>query len=322
MNGVWITWETQRRNEELAAAFSVKYARFDNSSFSSIRRYFLSLKQTYSLLRTDTPDYVFAQCPSLVLCLFLGLYRFFRPMHLIIDAHNICIEQLQDSSPFLARFTRFVLGRAELLIVSNNSLVELLAEYELEAVALPDKLPHIECADIPSRFANHSEPRIVLIASFASDEPLERFISAFIDSRQEGTLFVTGRRSKAGSLLNLESERVVFTDFLEEPDYEALISKADLLVDLTTREDCLVCGAYEAIACGVPIILSDTQANREVFHKGTLYAENTADSYQQAIYEFFANSAQYRAEMQVMQSKFIPFWNACFEAAEKSITSL
>ena len=43
-------------------------------------------------------------------------------------------------------------------------------------------------------------------------------------------------------------------------------------------QNCLVCGAYEAVALGKPLILSDTYALRNYFYKGAIYTENRAHS--------------------------------------------
>ena len=64
------------------------------------------------------------------------------------------------------------------------------------------------------------------------------------------------------------------TRYLSEDDYVALLRDADVIVDLTTRENCLVCGAYEALALARPLVVSETAALRELLGNGALYTRN------------------------------------------------
>jgi glycosyltransferase involved in cell wall biosynthesis len=43
---------------------------------------------------------------------------------------------------------------------------------------------------------------------------------------------------------------------------------------LTTWQDCLVCGAYEAMAAGKPCVLSRTTALTELFTRGTVFSSH------------------------------------------------
>jgi glycosyltransferase involved in cell wall biosynthesis len=71
-------------------------------------------------------------------------------------------------------------------------------------------------------------------------------------------------------------DNVVPMGYLPEEEYLRMMSSCDLILDLTTREDCLVCGAYEALGMGKPMLLSDTAVNREYFRKGVLYTDNSS----------------------------------------------
>jgi glycosyltransferase involved in cell wall biosynthesis len=89
---------------------------------------------------------------------------------------------------------------------------------------------------------------------------------------------VTGKiKEHLTELVKATPENVVLTNFVPEEEYVELLRSVDVIIDLTTREDCLVCGAYEAVAAGKPLIASDTKAMRTVFNKGVLYTKNTAD---------------------------------------------
>ena len=52
---------------------------------------------------------------------------------------------------------------------------------------------------------------------------------------------------------------------------------------LTTADHTLTCGAYEAVAVGTPMVLSETTAIRSYFSKGAVYAAPTAQGIAAAI---------------------------------------
>jgi len=58
------------------------------------------------------------------------------------------------------------------------------------------------------------------------------------------------------------SDNLTLTAFIDDNAYVTLLYSCDLIVDLTTREDCLVCGAYESVSAEKPLLLSDTTALR------------------------------------------------------------
>ena len=61
----------------------------------------------------------------------------------------------------------------------------------------------------------------------------------------------------------------------QKDEYVSMLYSVDATIDLTNRENCLVCGAYESVAAGKPMILSKTQALMEYFNKGAVYVEHT-----------------------------------------------
>ena len=121
-NSIWLTWETQRRNKELAEAFDSAYGHFDFSRHTSILRYALSIVATVKLLVNKRPQIVFAQCPSVVLCVLAAFLKFFFRYTLVIDAHNIAVDKTLPK--FTQTLIRYAFKRSDLVIVSNSFLCE------------------------------------------------------------------------------------------------------------------------------------------------------------------------------------------------------
>lgn len=310
---LWLCWETQRRNEELARAFCCDYGHFDFSKDSSVLRYLKSIRETLRSFFSKNYQLVFAQCPSIVLVVLVSLIRMFKSFVLLIDAHNSAIEYAYSKNVFIRGAARFSFRRADFVIVSNELLSPLVSAAGGTPLVLADKVPEIPEQPLPARFESLPKPLITLIATYAADEPIEEFLQGASQSKSAFTLFITGSKKKAGPLLRFESEKIHFTDFLSFEDFDGLIQHSNLLVDLTTREHCLVCGAYEAVAVSVPALLSDSEALRETFPKGCLFAKNSANDYQRAIEEFLSNSEDYATQIRVLHREFPSFWQTQFE---------
>ena len=316
---VWFTWETQRRNFELSEAFDCVYARFDLSEKNRLGRYLDSTLLTMRTLSRHRPKIVFAQCPSVVLVALLALLKPFYGYRLIIDAHNAAFLRDTFVEKLLRIASWFAFRSAEGVIVSNPQLSGEVTALGGKPLVLADKLPDLSDGPLPDELAATVRPRLVFVTTFAVDEPIAELLEAATHVTEDYSLLVTGRKSKAGDTLRFASRKVLFTDFLPNAVFDALVRSADLIIDLTTRDDCLVCGAYESVAAGVPVLVSDSRASRETFTRGALYAANTQESYIKALNDFFAQSAQLRHEVVEFRSEFVKVWNSAFEAISAEI---
>jgi hypothetical protein len=286
---LWVTWETQRRNKELADVFGCKYIVLDYSHRHFFIRYIISSWHTAKHILFNPYRVVFSQCPSLVLVVLVLLLSTIKRFVFVIDAHNATFDYANSESLPMRVISRYALRKARFVIVSNDYLSRRIKLLGGNPLVLPDKLPNIAKREKPQFLDNYDTPILTLISSFAPDEPTEIFLQTFNFSDLELTLFVTGKKERAGKLIVYESERIYFTDYLNEEEYEALIQHSDLLIVLTLREECLLCGAYESASVCVPALLSDTQVLRETFKKGYLFSKNNVSDYQNALKEFFRN---------------------------------
>ena len=92
------------------------------------------------------------------------------------------------------------------------------------------------------------------------------------------TLYVTGDYTKLEAVYRKQlPSNIVFTGYLSNEDYWGYLKSANAIVDLTSMDNCLVCGAYEAVAVAKPLILSNNKASVEYFYKGVLFTDNSID---------------------------------------------
>lgn len=209
-----------------------------------------------------------ASNPSLVLGFLLVILRPFLKFRLVSDAHYAGVRALDGTA--VMQFLLDLHNRwVDLVIVTNQGHASRVSGLGTSVFVCPDPLPVIPRANEPEIVpAGRS---VLLICSFDKDEPFEAVFEAFRQLESEGyRLYVTGRFERAG--VRPEAYPwVEFLGFVSDETYYAYLRACDVIMDLTTSEDCLVCGAYEAIAVEKPLVLSATKAQQDYFADSAIY---------------------------------------------------
>lgn len=283
MKRIWITWESQRRNVELSNALNAKLYQLDKIDRINnlAKKYLLGLYHTAKILVRERPRITFCQNPSLVLSLFLVIIKLVFRTWVGVDAHNAGIFPAEGKLKVLNWIAVIIQRLADLVIVSNDGLKKIVEKNGGKAFVLPDKIPEIPKVTPKQLKGSHN---ILFISSFASDEPYKNVIGASIDVLPEIVIYVTGNYEEYIDTRLVAPSNLIFTGFLPESQYIEMLNSVDATIDLTTRENCLVCGAYESIAVEKPMILSDTKALRDYFNMGAIYTDNSKESIAQAIH--------------------------------------
>jgi glycosyltransferase involved in cell wall biosynthesis len=163
---------------------------------------------------------------------------------------------------------------ADLVIVTNQNHALRVERLGGRPYVCPDPLP--EFAPPAATRVQVADRSVLLVCSFDVDEPYLEAFEAFRSLQAEGfTLYVSGNYRRSG----IAPERypwVRFLGFVDEDIYYDYFRSCALVMDLTTCEDCLVCGAYEAMALRRPLVLSDTLALSGYFGKACVLTANTA----------------------------------------------
>jgi glycosyltransferase involved in cell wall biosynthesis len=103
---------------------------------------------------------------------------------------------------------------------------------------------------------------------------------------------------------------VKFLGFLAESDYWERMRNAHAVLDFTLLDDCLVCGAYEAVAVGRPMLLSDTRALKDYFRMGALYSAADPGAIATAVRQLRAEYPQLCAQIGSLRSLLQTEWAA------------
>ena len=305
---LWITWEDQRRNRELSKAIGAKL--FEFKEIDQIRnpfcRYFLGIVRTLKVVLREKPGIVFGQNPSLMLSLFLVCAKRLLGFKVIIDAHNAGIFPAEGSSALLMRISRFIQRYADVIIVTNEGLRQHVIANKGRGFILQDKIPKIppvvELQQLKGKI------NLLFICSYAADEPYEAVIEAAAGLPEDICIYITGNYKKANLAPVAMPPNVKLTGFVPVKEFETLLQSVDATIDLTAREDCLVCGAYESVAVEKPMILSDTKALRDYFYAGAVYTVHTVVAIQKAVIELVDRKEELTAQITRLKEDRIIVW--------------
>ncbi|MCW9014601.1 MAG: glycosyltransferase [Gammaproteobacteria bacterium] len=271
---VWVTWENQRRNKSLSKKLGVTLFQLEINSHRILRYPILILKTLMVLLK-HRPRILFAQNPSIILALFIVIYGQIFGKRSVIDCHNAGVYPFEGKVFWATQIARYIFRNSHLIIVTNESLKAYVESHGGEAYILPDPFPSIkENKDVQLA----GELNFLLICTWAADEPYKEVFEAFSSLNKNWVLYVTGNsKGKEKYLSQSLPSNVVLTGYIPDEDFDDLLNSCDCVIDLTTREDCLVCGAYEAVAVGKPVILSGTDALKAYFLDAAIYTENNVE---------------------------------------------
>jgi glycosyltransferase involved in cell wall biosynthesis len=282
---LWIDWNRNVRSTTLARRLGVALVEICCDG-GRLWRYTRSVGRTVRTIQDQQPDVVIATNPSIVLGLLLLVLRHWYGFKLVADAHYVGVTA-DTHAWFVQRVLDFYNARADLVVVTNEGQARFISRLGTPAYVCQDPLP-----DIPKALHSGITPgdrSVLLICSFDSDEPYEAVFEAFSGLREDGfTLFVSGNYKKAG----LDSSRfpwVRLLGFLTREEYCKYLRSVSVVMDLTNLEDCLVCGAYEALAAEKPLIISKTVALGEYFGDAVVLTDNTSEAIRESIRLAFAH---------------------------------
>jgi glycosyltransferase involved in cell wall biosynthesis len=298
-----LSWFDHRRTRELCAGLGVELALLA-TPYGGVRRYLVLTARTIAVLARRRPRVLLVQNPSLVLSALAVALRGALRYHLVVDAHNEAVDPYENRQSWIGALSRWVVRRADLTIVTNRQLAQLVCEQRGKPFILPDRIPAWSGGTVRRLDAAFN---VVLIATFAKDEPVRAIFDAVRGA--ELTLHVTGNPARLpASVKAAAPPNVRFTGFLGEEDYWSLLRSADAVVDLTLKPDCLVCGAYEALAVAKPLLLSNNAASVELFGDGALYTDNSSADIRRALLQLRAEQQEWCKAAERKRNELMERW--------------
>jgi glycosyltransferase involved in cell wall biosynthesis len=300
-----VTWLDHQRTRQLCAGLGFDLAVM-TTRYRGLARYLLLSARTLTLLWRLRPRVLIVQNPSMVLAALAVLLRTYFGFRLIVDAHNAAIAPFAKRPWLIARLSRWLLRKADLTLVTNRQLADIVVEQHGRPFILPDRIP------VPPTVSGRrlrTEFTVALIATFAADEPIAEVFEAVQGT--DTVVYVTGdHRKMSREAAAKVSANVEFCGFLPDTDYWTLLASVDAVVDLTRTQHCLVCGAYEALAIGKPMLLSRSSASVELFGESALYTDNNPTDIRQQLARLSAQAVPLRAAVASGRSRLQRSWRA------------
>ena len=253
---------------------------------------------------------IVVQNPSIVLAAIVVAFgRLTRRWRVAVDAHNVAIEQLSANSWLLRQVARALVRYANVTIVTNAPLAAIVKWHGGNPIVLPDCLPHPDLRQLPAPKHDRTSTAVTVISTFAADEPIEEILGAAETLGASYRFAFTGRpdgwrKTFRGRI----PPNVGFSGFVPDAAYWQLLASSDVIVDISTRKHCLVCGAYEALAIGRPIVLTDDPSARQLFTSIAIFAEPESQSIASAIVEACAQHSRISAGSDAARTAYLKVW--------------
>lgn len=261
-NTLWVSWSLHRRTTGLCEAWNVPL-HLIRSEIKGFARWFVLAVKTLRLLHEQKPEILFVQNPSLALTTLVVATRGLFGYYLVVDAHNEGVRPFDRPGKLVAWLTRRLLKSADLTIVTNAALAVDVRAAGGRPLVLSDRLP-VPPEPKAARAEIRSAPEVAVIATYRPDEPIAEILEAAAQL-PECRFSFSGDSRRFRSTGPELPPNVRLTGYLLDLQYWRLLARADVVCDLTLKTDCLVCGAYEGLAVGKPLVLSDNPPTREIF---------------------------------------------------------
>jgi glycosyltransferase involved in cell wall biosynthesis len=243
---------------------------------------------TLASLARQRPRVVFAQCPPSFCPMTCWLYCAATGARLVVDGHNAAFEPPWIRVP--GHF--FVLRRASAVLVHNLELFRCVKERfpGITFRLLPTPLmPQPQAApERPSAGARY----LLVVVSFAPDEPLEQVlegIAAYLSRSPDAPrVKVTGNYLKAPAIRRkfVAVPGLEFLGYVDKAAYYDLLRNAWGVLGFSTRLMVQQGACVEAVAAGVPMVLSESETNRRLCANSALFAKPEPAAVAEALERF------------------------------------
>ena len=284
----YIVWNPfQRRAQTLANSLDLDihyfhYSWEEKGKLFKATSYLQKFLGTLLVLFRDRPDYVFIQLAPSPLLYATAIYCKLTGSHYISDCHNTMIY---DSHWINWPFAKMLLRSSYILLVHNDDVRNEADKLDLPSQIMRDPLPAISASENVTEVSgiNIKEADYLIVpCSMAEDEPVAELFEAAAKI-DKPVIFTWYENKLSDNLRKLAPDNIVFTGFLDEAVFNALYTNATAAVVLTTREGTQPSGASEAIALGVPLVVSDIKTTRRLYADAPVYVDNSASSIAQGM---------------------------------------
>lgn len=272
-------------------------------------KYALQAAKTFTWLGERRPHVTLVSNPPPFAAFCVWLHCAYTGASFVLDAHTGVF--LEPKWRTFLPLNRFLMRRALLTLVTNEALRQRVQGWNTAAFVLPDPLPDL--GDYGELFPiDRQRFNVAAVFSFYEDEPVEEMLAVH-NLPADMHVYITGdhRRLRSGLRRGL-SPQITLTGFVPRPSYESLLRQCDAVLVLCTKPHTLLCGAYEAVAAGKPLLTSESADMRAYFRAGTLFIANSTAAIEAGLCAMRARHAELAAEMCDLRAALQESWERMF----------
>lgn len=305
-NSVYIVWNPfQRRAQSLGRLLGipVRYYHYqweEKRAPYKLFSYLLKAVNTTRDLFNLRPTFIYIQLAPTPLLYTVALYAFFKKAKYIPDCHNTMIY---DSHWIKWPYAKSLLRKSLVLLVHNDDVKSYARKIGLDPFVLRDPLPAISirsdsCNEVD---LNTDMDYVIIPCSLAVDEPIEELFEA-IGDMPDIDFYMTWYSEKLPIELRTKApHNLHFTGYLSESDFNQLYSNAKAAIVLTTREGTQPSGASEAIALGVPLVVSDIRTTRTLYKDAVIFVKNDPEAIRSGVHKAISSTQLYSSRIKTLR---------------------
>jgi len=297
-----IAWKKlSRRSELLAKALDAKLW-----FFSDNLPYFRALLRTLRKIMSQKPKTIIVQLPQGPLLLEVLILKKLTGCKVVADVHTGFLlptdwKGLLLNSPFI-KLMRY----ADLVTAHNDAQLELIPANARDKTIVVFDPWHL-IAEGETSTEIKQEEYIVFPASFASDEPLEEVLNSIKSFNINVKIYITGNWKRRPEIKKHASERIVFTGFLTDKEFNSLLEQATAIITGTKREYTSLMSGWEAVAYGKPLAVTETRTLKNVFENYAIFynyrnSESIAHSINELLHQKTNTSAREKLKNRTIKS--------------------
>lgn len=266
--------------------------------------------QTLRALQRLKPQVVFAMNPPVFTATAAYIYHRLTGTPYVIDCHSGVFESVKWR--WSLPWQRFFARHAAAVLVTNQTHYDLVKSWNATPVLAgnpppcPSTLPHDN--QMPER--TDPQPIIFVIARFGPDEAIGEILQAARVLPQVKFMLSGNVNRARPEWVQTKPANVVFTGWLSQDAFWQHVGQADAVLTLTTQENTILQGGWEAMFLAQPLITSQTQTLRNYFTRGTMFVDNTPASIAAGVEAALAQLPHLRGEMKLLRQHKEQLWNA------------
>ncbi len=320
---LWVAWAGDGSIRSRVLARELR-AQFQNFTLFYGKKHFAALRYVSASIGTllsfliKRPRVVVVQCPSIALLLLASMAKPVFRFRLVVDLHSLPVD---EPSKISTKVLFFALSRSDDVLVTNEPYRDLLLKtsgISTKVLILPDKIPDFEYPHRPVLM--QGKHNVLYTGGFSELDPGYEIVKAFELLSKDYWLYVTGKNKIDKRQI---PDNCTLLGFVSDETYQNYLRTVDVVVVLTNNQYSLVCGGYEAIAAGKPLVLSDTAVLRSYFGGGgVIFAANNFKSLAAAIETAVTRKDQLGQEMCREVKLKLAAWQTSWRIAVDEISSV